>query len=155
MPFLQDVLTTALVCFFTKFLHLYLNLLLFLNVSFISLHHLQMQTQLRKLFSSAFPHVTISFVLCLTVQLCMFINSCVKAAEPCMLEKRPGTYTHESETICKSQPLLERNGNVLLWPLSHTILTLDTPSHLMILKSSALVTLSLSYFYGKVYLSPN
>ena len=40
MPFLQDLSTAALIRFFTKFLHLYLNLLLLLNISFISLYRL-------------------------------------------------------------------------------------------------------------------
>ena len=115
----------------------------FLNFFLVPLYDFQISFLLR----TGFPHVWDRM---------LFINSRVKAVEPCMSEKHPGTSTHESQTIWEFLPLLERNGNVLLqWTFSHTTLTLDTPSHLMILKSSALVTLSLSYFYGKVYLSPN
>ena len=103
--------------------------------------------QISFLLRTGFPHVWDRMLL---------INSRVKAAEPCKSEKHPGTSTRESQTIWESRPLLERNGNVLFRrPFSHTALTLDTPSHLMILKSSTLLNLSLSYFYEKVYLSPN
>ena len=75
MPFLQDFIDSC----FNSFLHKVSSplpkpftvpkRLIHFPLLFTGLHFLQIQTQLRKLFSPAFPHITIRFVSRPTVQL--------------------------------------------------------------------------------------
>ena len=127
------LLITELGLFSTKYWHLnYLSVhscskktvTLYFCLPYTGQHSLQLRTQLRKLLSSAYPHLSIRFVFRPTCRLSDFFPFkdripfalrshvvykyiSVNAVAHCMLVKHTDIYTRESHNIWEFRPKLE------------------------------------------------